>query len=456
MNYLGQNLVGNINPRMWASGVTFAKYETVLSPLDGEIYRRVAATGSGTIDPADDITNYFAVSYERTVSLPEPTVFNISHAGTGDNSIAPGSIKDVFGPAGPNQRIKMVDITGRGLLVFAGLMQTGTAGSRTWRMEIVVDGRVICDRTVPSNNTNRNVIAFCGKMEGFGYGDQAFYAGSVGPHGRGVEVKRSLEIWVSCSVEHMTNQDLFMYTFIRKEAALYYTPPSVTPFPLANPSGSISFLNNNDLDFVYSGPPTAAITPEQHVEFICTVDASNFFANGADHMVFVLDTESEQGFNNPHCGPIIRNGQNMWGYARGVVVTGTGVINAERWNGTFSPVIGAFTKTAGAGWTATTAKTTWTIRINAGYRTSAQYSTRMRVRIYAGTSTAGALWYDGQTAEAGAWQCPRALPERKFAIAGIGMGFVKPSDTGCVEEKVSRANAAAVLQYSNWSLNNYL
>lgn len=56
---------GGGSAKLWASGMTVRKWQTVQSPLDGELYTRTAATGSGATDPADDITNYVAASYRR-------------------------------------------------------------------------------------------------------------------------------------------------------------------------------------------------------------------------------------------------------------------------------------------------------------------------------------------------------------------------------------------------------
>ena len=41
-------------PRTWASGLSINQGELVLSPTDWELYRRVAPTGSGAVDPADE------------------------------------------------------------------------------------------------------------------------------------------------------------------------------------------------------------------------------------------------------------------------------------------------------------------------------------------------------------------------------------------------------------------
>ena len=453
MQYVGPNLVGNFNPRVWTANVPYAKLETVLSSLDGELYRRITETGSGTVDPADDVVNFEAVSYERTLTLPEPTSLLISSNGSGVAQIAGGATKIPFG-ASAGQRVKVIDRLGKCRFTFAGLFQGG-AGARNWRMEIKVDGRVISDYTIASNIA-RSAVAFCGTFVSNGMNGVAYPYSSIADIGGGVEVKRSLEIWVTCSVDNFTNGDYFMYALVGYESQLYSAPSIPTlPAPAAT-SGTISFLNNNDLDFMYTSPQPGTWDSRYHTELICTVNASTFFANGGNHLVFALDTEGGQGTNNPHCGPIIRNGENLWANARGIIVFGDATVQSERWVSSVSPITAGISSTAGTGWNATTAKGTWTIRINAGYIGGAQYSTRMRVRIYSGTSIAGTLMFDGQTAETTTWQWFYAQSNKRAAIGGIGPGFVAPSDTGCVEQKVSRTAAGANFAYSNYTLTGVL
>jgi len=47
---------------LWVSGQTVAQDAAKISPLDRRTYRRKTATGSGTIDPASDSTNYVLLS----------------------------------------------------------------------------------------------------------------------------------------------------------------------------------------------------------------------------------------------------------------------------------------------------------------------------------------------------------------------------------------------------------
>ena len=60
---------GSVNAPLWVSGATVAQYATVLSPADNlRAYRRITATGSGTTDPKNDLTNY-AIAVPAALTL---------------------------------------------------------------------------------------------------------------------------------------------------------------------------------------------------------------------------------------------------------------------------------------------------------------------------------------------------------------------------------------------------
>jgi hypothetical protein len=135
---LGQG-AGGID--VWASGKTVQQYDFVISPADLEIYQRKTATGSGTIDPADDLTNYTAASYERTSALPlrEPDVSSSGHGPTAQLQGLP--IADM-GVITANTRTLALSLAGRGSLDALGFNVT-QAG--TCRVEVLVDGRSVFD-----------------------------------------------------------------------------------------------------------------------------------------------------------------------------------------------------------------------------------------------------------------------------------------------------------------------
>ena len=59
------------NATLWVSGATVQQWATVISPADGQTYRRRTAAGSGTLDPSQDGANYvFCLRpARRTVSI---------------------------------------------------------------------------------------------------------------------------------------------------------------------------------------------------------------------------------------------------------------------------------------------------------------------------------------------------------------------------------------------------
>lgn len=98
--------------RTWSSGVPIGKYEEVYSPADGEIYQRIAATGTDTTDPADDLVKYVARSYERTDAILGAAM--LAAAATGISSFCLGATKSIFGALGVGVRTSVLSVTGRG------------------------------------------------------------------------------------------------------------------------------------------------------------------------------------------------------------------------------------------------------------------------------------------------------------------------------------------------------
>lgn len=137
---------GGGSAKLWASGITVRKWQTVQSPLDGELYTRTSATGSGTTDPADDITNYVAASYRRIPSLAPPAgnfATSAQFATYGATRVSPVISAGV--------RTLLVSATGRGSLTFLGAAQV-TGASRTTRWEVIADGRVLLDQSLTLGN----------------------------------------------------------------------------------------------------------------------------------------------------------------------------------------------------------------------------------------------------------------------------------------------------------------
>lgn len=131
--------------QLWVSGMTVAKWQEVRSPLDGEIYRRKTATGGGTTDPAADLTNYIAVSYVRSTTLPLKTSAWAALGQTSSSYYAFGIPKTTPGLIATGVRTQILSLTGRGGVGFIGFFVN--ASSATFRIEVICDGRTIYDAT---------------------------------------------------------------------------------------------------------------------------------------------------------------------------------------------------------------------------------------------------------------------------------------------------------------------
>lgn len=135
---------------MWSAVLIVPRGGFVVSPADAEIYRRVAATGSSNADPANDIDNYAAASYERYVGFPPAFVFHPSSSPgrlIGGTRIASGSNIAL------GSRTLALSTTGRGELSHLSMQvspvnYTGVSGAR---VEIVVDGKTLYDSDVAGN-----------------------------------------------------------------------------------------------------------------------------------------------------------------------------------------------------------------------------------------------------------------------------------------------------------------
>ncbi len=135
---------------LWSAALIVQRGGFVVSPADAEIYRRVAATGSSNADPANDIDNYAAASYERFVGFPPAFVFHSSSSPgrlVGGTRIASGSAIAV------GTRTLALSTTGRGELSHLSMQVSPVnyAGVSGARVEIVVDGKTLYDADVAGN-----------------------------------------------------------------------------------------------------------------------------------------------------------------------------------------------------------------------------------------------------------------------------------------------------------------
>lgn len=205
-------------------------------------------------------------------------------------------------------------------------------------------------------------------------------------------------------------------------------------------------LVQNDLDFYYYPSAVTSSVNTAFVEMNVTINTSSFYSNATsgtlDHIAFCIDPTGVQGTNNPHCGPIYRNGRNLWSTGRGFIIWGTGSVMAEEWNGTFSPGLSSSLGTINLA-----ANPSLIVQVIGGYR-NGFWANTMRITIRNSSSYAVLL----QQSVPWGWDWSGS---HSGAIAIIGNNFVKPADTGCVENTSSRADYLATLPFSSFTLNAY-
>lgn len=136
------NVVIGLRKRTWASGMTVRKNEVVKSPADNEDYERITATGGGTTDPADDVTNYVARSYKRTTTLSKGRGFTMTNYGGAAGPV--GATAATMGAVSPGVRTLALSIAGRGTIQY---LLAAKAESGNMRVEILIDGRTVLDET---------------------------------------------------------------------------------------------------------------------------------------------------------------------------------------------------------------------------------------------------------------------------------------------------------------------
>lgn len=175
-----------------------------------------------------------------------------------------------------------------------------------------------------------------------------------------------------------------------------------------------------------------------------------FFANGGNHVVFALNPEGGAGGNDPHCGPIVRRGANLFTNARGFIFfAGDNDVRAEHWNGTASPGLAQVPNGTSAVFRPAQ-EDTLHIRITVGYRTGVLANT-MRIEIRRGDNLGGDLLFSGiQPGWGWDWR-----GTHRACIGMIAGGFRSPNDTGCVETRVSRSAPAAELTVVSAQLQTY-
>lgn len=229
---------------------------------------------------------------------------------------------------------------------------------------------------------------------------------------------------------------------LQQDVTIDDTASGGTTGGISDPPPDALRLYRNDLDF-YRLPTVTSQLPSSYQEFVCTVNVANFFVQGGDHVIFALDCSGGAGTSGPHSGPIYRNDANLFVLARGFIVTGTGVVYAEHWNGTFSPGLAQVTSSVSG----FNPKTTpiFTVRIVAGYRTGA-LANHMAITIHRGGGT-GQVLFAGSVPWGWDWSGAHSC-----YVGAIAMGFVSPNQTGGVETYSPGVAPNATIDFSGAKL----
>ena len=212
----------------------------------------------------------------------------------------------------------------------------------------------------------------------------------------------------------------------------------------------ISLLGNNDLDF-WCLPRITNADPSQTLRMTVVVSGvGRFFSSGGNHLVFAVNTEGGAGGSDPHCGPIIRRGTNLFTNARGFIFfAGDNDVRAEHWNGTSSPGVAEVRNGASVVFRPSV-EDTLHIRITVGYRTGVLANT-MRIDIRRGDNLGGELLFSG-IQEGWGWNWSG---EHRACIGAIAGGFRSPNETRCAEELVSRSAPSARLPIVSAQLQTF-
>lgn len=151
------------------------------------VYARRLQLASDAIDPADDVTNYVARSYERTDAILGAAM--LAAAATGISSFCIGATKSIYGALGVGARTSVLSVTGRGCLDYL-VLSKGASG--TQRIEVIVDGRTVLDRT--DTHSSSTYLMALGMASANG-GSNSFVEARFDP--AGVQFRRALQIYVT-------------------------------------------------------------------------------------------------------------------------------------------------------------------------------------------------------------------------------------------------------------------
>ena len=186
--------IGGGSVKLWSSGETVLQWDYRRSPLDGDVYQRKTATGSGTTDPADDVTNYVAVSYRRSAALATVPTYSVSAASGAIALCTEVSVAAISAGV----RTKILAATGRGSCGFLGWIPSITTTGNTCRIEVVADGRTVYDATQSVGSTG---AIFPMQIPVGGLSQRAVDANYyvAVPDPAPIVFRRTLDVWVTPS-----------------------------------------------------------------------------------------------------------------------------------------------------------------------------------------------------------------------------------------------------------------
>lgn len=186
MKYAGPGFYG-LQPPPWAASVEIAKGQWLTSPADNEIYQRIAATGTDTTDPADDLVKYVARSYERTAAIVGAAIE--TNAGSGFGNVGNGATKSSLAAIGVGARTNILSVSGRGSCDYLMFFKATTG---TTLVEVFVDGRSVFGREDTYNATTGLVVI--GQFE-TGAGSARLAAARFAS--LAIEFRRSLDVYIT-------------------------------------------------------------------------------------------------------------------------------------------------------------------------------------------------------------------------------------------------------------------
>ena len=197
------NEVRKAGTPLWVSGMTVAQWAVVISPLDGEVYRRITATGGGATDPADDTTNYIAVSFERVSSVP---IVALAGSGSTATDVFNGVARVLTGAISVGVRTSILSITGRGCADFLGFFKA-TSGGGT--LELFIDGRQVTTGSISGSSIDAALLI--GSAAGYYNGSSYLNLYNALPMG-GVSFRRSLQVFFTPTTSPAVASTTLMYS----------------------------------------------------------------------------------------------------------------------------------------------------------------------------------------------------------------------------------------------------